>query len=182
MCWLISMTGHKHSLQHLWMVHKHDVMQISILILNWKVRVFFNYNWVCVDCYHTTHPFFNNMHLLFWNLFIQNSPHYDKCFSQNYVSLGICFGPYSICHGCMEDNIKGFGWKCTRCIHYTLCSSCYFSGKHLLDHQFARFDTVNSRSVIVALLAHYCIPSIPSVIPKLARNYLQGTYDQSHIL
>ena len=66
--------------------------------------------------------------------------------------LGNHFGPYSICHGCMEDDIKGFGWKCTRCVHYTLCSSCYFSGKHLLDHRFARFDTVNSRSVAILCL------------------------------
>jgi hypothetical protein len=68
--------------------------------------------------------------------------------------LGIGFGPYSICHGCMAEDIKGFGWKCTRCVHYTLCSSCYFSGKHLLDHRFARFDTINLRSVTVIIFPH----------------------------
>ena len=90
------------------------------------------------------------------------------------ILVGIDFGPYSICHGCMKENIKGFGWKCTRCVHYTLCSSCYFSGKHILDHRFARFDNINSRSVYLALctlynfiIAHYFVVLEPCACNKV---------------
>ena len=102
-----------------------------------------------------THLFFNSMYTLFILDSLFGSL-LSTCFLK-IVLVGIGFGPYSICHGCMVEDIKGFGWKCTRCVHYTLCSPCYFSGKHLLDHRFARFDTVSLRSDTVTVLScAYC--------------------------
>ncbi|KAK7791090.1 hypothetical protein R5R35_000511 [Gryllus longicercus] len=52
--------------------------------------------------------------------------------------------PNIICDGCKKHGIAGMRWKCTRCYDYDLCTTCYMSDKHNVDHIFQRFETANS--------------------------------------
>ena len=51
------------------------------------------------------------------------------------------------CRHCRELHIFGIRWKCAQCDNYDLCSKCYMSDKHDVDHQFRRFDSKESRGV-----------------------------------
>ena len=44
------------------------------------------------------------------------------------------------CGSCNQHNILGMRWQCTGCPDFNLCTPCYFSGEHDLDHQFLRID------------------------------------------
>ena len=35
-------------------------------------------------------------------------------------------------------------WKCIKCFDFDLCTSCYMSGKHDLQHEFIRQDSPES--------------------------------------
>lgn len=52
--------------------------------------------------------------------------------------------PNISCNSCGKHGIAGIRWKCTSCPNYDLCSNCYMSDKHDLNHSFTRFDTSNS--------------------------------------
>ncbi|XP_077535262.1 uncharacterized protein LOC144147089 [Haemaphysalis longicornis] len=53
--------------------------------------------------------------------------------------VGIAF-PTVTCVPCRTIGIIGTRWKCSVCVDYNLCHSCYMKDKHLLDHAFLRFD------------------------------------------
>ena len=46
-----------------------------------------------------------------------------------------------MCNGCGMDPITGMLWKCVRCHEYCICTECYMTGKHILEHEFDRFVT-----------------------------------------
>ena len=48
------------------------------------------------------------------------------------------------CNWCPVSPITGTLWRCVHCPRYSLCSQCYHSGKHCLEHQFQRLDTPDS--------------------------------------
>jgi hypothetical protein len=43
-----------------------------------------------------------------------------------------------------EYGILGMRWQCVICDDYNLCTDCYMSDEHDLDHPFIRFDTPSS--------------------------------------
>ncbi|XP_021360864.1 E3 ubiquitin-protein ligase MIB2-like [Mizuhopecten yessoensis] len=59
------------------------------------------------------------------------------------------------CKNCKNKNcIHGMRWQCTQCPDVDLCSQCYFTNAHSLDHAFKRMDrsggtwvTVSKRSI-----------------------------------
>ena len=57
------------------------------------------------------------------------------------VSLPGIVHPGQVCNGCGLDPITGMMWKCVRCHEYSICTECYMTGKHILDHEFDRFVT-----------------------------------------
>lgn len=48
--------------------------------------------------------------------------------------------PNVVCDNCGQSGITGTRWKCARCNDYDLCTECYMSGKHSLEHEFDRID------------------------------------------
>ena len=44
------------------------------------------------------------------------------------------------CDVCNRKNLTGMRWKCTRCYDYDLCPLCYMANKHILEHEFTRYD------------------------------------------
>lgn len=55
--------------------------------------------------------------------------------------------PNIICDSCRESGIQGMRWKCIKCFDFDLCTSCYMSGKHDLQHEFIRQDSPESPRV-----------------------------------
>ena len=49
------------------------------------------------------------------------------------------------CGSCHQPNIIGIRWRCSECPDFDLCTPCYFSGEHNLDHQFLRIDCKNKK-------------------------------------
>ena len=45
------------------------------------------------------------------------------------------------CCACGLDPITGIMWKCVRCMEFSICTECYMTGKHVLNHEFDRFVT-----------------------------------------
>ena len=49
---------------------------------------------------------------------------------------------FAICDGCgfidghYTEGVGGMLWRCTKCHNYGLCTACYMSGKHCLEHKF----------------------------------------------
>lgn len=57
-------------------------------------------------------------------------------------------------------------WKCAKCFDYDLCTPCYMSDKHSVEHAFVRFDSVGNRYVYVfSFLVWLCILCCMSTIP-----------------
>ncbi|KAL1421081.1 hypothetical protein MTO96_023508 [Rhipicephalus appendiculatus] len=54
-----------------------------------------------------------------------------------------------LCDGCCLKNLPGARWKCDVCVDYNLCTDCYTSNKHRLDHGFLRFDSLRGTGVSV---------------------------------
>ena len=55
-----------------------------------------------------------------------------------------CIGihhPGTECDGCSATPIFGLRWKCCRCHDYDLCTQCYMSSQHSLEHPFLCFQT-----------------------------------------
>ena len=46
-----------------------------------------------------------------------------------------------VCNCCCMDPITGMMWKCVRCHDFIICTECYMTGRHILDHEFDRFVT-----------------------------------------
>ncbi|CAB0029316.1 unnamed protein product [Trichogramma brassicae] len=55
--------------------------------------------------------------------------------------------PHIICDGCSVHGIIGIRWKCSQCSDYDLCTQCYMSDVHDLEHTFIRFITYKSVGV-----------------------------------
>ncbi|KAL7287477.1 hypothetical protein TKK_0018577 [Trichogramma kaykai] len=55
--------------------------------------------------------------------------------------------PNIICDGCSVHGIIGIRWKCSQCSDYDLCTQCYMSDVHDLEHTFIRFFTYKSVGV-----------------------------------
>ncbi|KAL3205114.1 hypothetical protein MRX96_040914 [Rhipicephalus microplus] len=79
---------------------------------------------------------------------------------------GIC------CNSCGRDNMVGPQWNCDVCANYDLCTFCYLSNEHDLDHAFVRRDTPHSRGIRVSprqqsaaaeKKAHCCRKHLPGV-------------------
>ena len=52
------------------------------------------------------------------------------------------------CDGCCKDGaVAGARWKCVKCYDYDLCTPCYMSDEHSLEHEFMRYDTLSLRYV-----------------------------------
>ena len=47
--------------------------------------------------------------------------------------------PGQVCNACGLDPVTGMRWKCVRCHEYSLCTECYMTGKHILEHEFDCF-------------------------------------------
>jgi hypothetical protein len=52
------------------------------------------------------------------------------------------------CDGCNMNPLHGLRWNCTECDDYDLCSDCYHSDVHNLDHAFTCI--VIPRQMIIA--------------------------------
>ena len=52
--------------------------------------------------------------------------------------------PTVTCDGCGTSPVYGMRWKCATCYDYDLCTECYMSNKHSLEHCFLRYDTPRS--------------------------------------
>lgn len=48
------------------------------------------------------------------------------------------------CNECKDSPLKGMRWKCSNCSGVNLCSLCYMSDKHDVNHGFERVDTSTS--------------------------------------
>ncbi|XP_055709949.1 E3 ubiquitin-protein ligase MIB2 isoform X2 [Phlebotomus papatasi] len=55
--------------------------------------------------------------------------------------------PNIICDGCSKVGIAGIRFRCAQCSNFDLCSACYGSDIHDLDHTFIRYQTSNSVGV-----------------------------------
>ena len=78
-------------------------------------------------------------------------PYWPLCmlFSINhaYTPSGVVH-PSITCDVCGQDQVvHGMRWKCARCYDYDLCTPCYMSGKHSVEHEFVRYDSVGNRYV-----------------------------------
>ncbi|KAL3312912.1 E3 ubiquitin-protein ligase mib1 [Cichlidogyrus casuarinus] len=51
--------------------------------------------------------------------------------------------PDTVCESCKETPIYGIRWKCILCSNIDLCSACYHSDKHSLNHRFMRISMPN---------------------------------------
>lgn len=49
-----------------------------------------------------------------------------------------------VCDGCKRYGIAGIRWKCAQCFDFDLCTQCYMSDKHDLNHTFQRFLTAKT--------------------------------------
>ncbi|KAE8592937.1 hypothetical protein XENTR_v10018918 [Xenopus tropicalis] len=58
--------------------------------------------------------------------------------------------PNIICDCCKKHGIRGMRWKCKVCFDYDLCTQCYMNNKHDLSHIFERYETADSRPVILS--------------------------------
>jgi E3 ubiquitin-protein ligase mind-bomb len=56
------------------------------------------------------------------------------------VIAGVRHAGYT-CDVCGLSDIPGILWHCTECHDYDLCSGCYMSDEHDLDHAFIRRAT-----------------------------------------
>lgn len=56
--------------------------------------------------------------------------------------------PDVVCDSCAQQGIAGVRWMCTKCKDFDLCTPCYMSGKHDLNHSFTRFITANSKVML----------------------------------
>ncbi|XP_059468755.1 E3 ubiquitin-protein ligase MIB2-like [Neocloeon triangulifer] len=54
-----------------------------------------------------------------------------------------------LCNECRKP-IFGVRWQCRQCHDYDLCSPCYMTNKHELDHMFLRYELDNSQGIEVA--------------------------------
>ena len=55
----------------------------------------------------------------------------------------ICLGTkhlHVMCDGCRKDPIAGMRWHCLTCPNFDLCTTCYMTDKHDLEHRFERID------------------------------------------
>ncbi|XP_071451950.1 E3 ubiquitin-protein ligase MIB2 [Hetaerina americana] len=52
--------------------------------------------------------------------------------------------PNIICDACRRCGIAGMRWKCIQCEDYDLCTACYMSDMHDVNHVFQRFESANS--------------------------------------
>nr|KAG5706441.1 hypothetical protein BaRGS_032834 [Batillaria attramentaria] len=52
-----------------------------------------------------------------------------------------------ICDACQKQGVQGMRWKCSRCHDFDLCTLCYMSDKHDINHAFYRFDSPSSKGV-----------------------------------
>jgi hypothetical protein len=69
------------------------------------------------------------------------------------LCIGLGF-PNVRCYGCRgKKGISGLQWKCTRCSEYQLCSSCYMSDYHSLDHPFNCITTTDGKRWAVRVYA-----------------------------
>ncbi|XP_071144660.1 E3 ubiquitin-protein ligase MIB2-like [Mytilus edulis] len=53
------------------------------------------------------------------------------------------------CDSCKENGIRGARWKCCDCGQYNMCSACYMTDKHDIQHLFERIDSPQSSAVNV---------------------------------
>ena len=44
------------------------------------------------------------------------------------------------CDNCRCQPVYGIRWKCAKCYDFDLCTKCYMSDKHSVDHEFVRVD------------------------------------------
>ena len=65
---------------------------------------------------------------------------------QNFIHIiiGNYYQPSTDCDGCASVGINGLVWRCCRCQDCVFCSTCYFSDKHLVEHDFLRRDDTHS--------------------------------------
>ena len=49
------------------------------------------------------------------------------------------------CNGCGAFQIAGLKWRCISCKYYNLCTACYMTNYHNLDHKFRRFQNIESK-------------------------------------
>nr|XP_037280887.1 ZZ-type zinc finger-containing protein P35G2.11c-like [Rhipicephalus microplus] len=54
------------------------------------------------------------------------------------------------CNSCCRKHLPGVRWQCDVCSDYNLCSDCYASNKHRLDHSFLRFDSPRGTGIKVS--------------------------------
>ena len=57
-----------------------------------------------------------------------------------------------VCNICGLQLMMGMRWNCINCYDYDLCTFCYMSGEHELDHEFNRMDTSRYVEVTLRLL------------------------------
>ena len=76
---------------------------------------------------------------------VMETPPYVFC-STNIVSTHFpgVFHRTVTCDGCMATPLYGMRWKCATCYDYDLCTECYMSDKHSLEHCFLRYDSPDS--------------------------------------
>ncbi|KAL1421082.1 hypothetical protein MTO96_023509 [Rhipicephalus appendiculatus] len=58
------------------------------------------------------------------------------------------------CDSCGRENMVAPLWKCDVCANYDLCTFCYLSNEHNLDHGFVRLDMPRSRGIRVSARQH----------------------------
>lgn len=55
------------------------------------------------------------------------------------------------CDGCNQSPLRGFRFKCFTCPNYDLCTACYMSQTHNMDHPFVRLaDSVGTGELLQA--------------------------------
>ena len=67
-----------------------------------------------------------------------------------------------MCDWCRIEGLSGMIWKCVRCFDYYLCSQCYMSGRHSLEHEFERINSkqLTKRYTLLSQIEQFtCIPA-----------------------
>lgn len=72
---------------------------------------------------------------------------FDLCLFDN-GPVGVIHNNVS-CNECKKQSIEGMRWECADCLNYNLCTLCYMSDKHSLEHGFNRIEAHGKPGVYV---------------------------------
>ena len=115
---------------------------VNTIYRKWNLSII---TWRCFFCYKTT--------------VIQNLVFYGSFFS----FLSGVRHLYVLCDGCSQEPIVGLRWRCLTCPNFDLCTNCYMTDTHDVEHRFERIDKSRGKGycifkgpMLVAVITTHC--------------------------